>query len=439
MTTRSILYMLCGLALLTWLCLGPAMAQPTATLRCGPAAAIITTPQQQAAAVASLRPVKAQNWTTVREGRIPYVVYDDGRRYPLMPLDDYLAERKKHRGSKPGGDQSAGPDTPQTVALTVADLPWSDFVNLGDWVTPVRNQQGRGTCHVYGATAVVETLIKRRMMARGVPAQLAEMDLSEEWLTYHAMKHNSDYRGSPKLSGDGGFGDADLLQIADKAYPPEAYWPYDPESWPKAAGKYPCAAAYARDEAVEWEYWAHRQPGQLTPSSIGYFRDHTSPAGPLPDIRARDVGVTGDPDEVIAKIKERIRDDKPVSLGVAWPTGGGGPLWDGVKLFIPPGYPMDLHAKIDGGQKLRPAEQTRWDAYYDGAHEFLVFGFGKSGTKAEGLFLAKNSHGIGSGQYGYLFLTENFIRLSYPVLHWANLANTTVTDIDRFAETMKQR
>jgi len=437
MNAKSFVHALCGLALLTWLCLGSAAAQTT-TLRCGPAAAIITTPPQQTSVVNSLRPVKAQNWTTVREGRIPYVVYENGQRYPLMPLDNYLAERKK-QGGKPQGAQSAGPDSPQTLALTVADLPWSDFVNLGDWVTPVRNQQSRGTCHAYGATAVVETLIKKRMMNKGVPASLAELDLSEEWLVYHAMKHNSEYRGTPKLPDDGGFGDADLLQVSDKAFPLEAYWPYDPESWPNAVGKYPCATAYARDEEVEWEYWAHRQPGQLTPGAIGYFRDQTSPAGPLPDIRVRDVGVTGDPDEVIAKIKERIRDEKPVSLAIAWPAGGGGLMWDGVKLYVPASYPMDLHAKIDSGQALTPAEQTRWDAYYYGAHEFLVFGFGKQGTKAEGLFLAKNSHGIGSGQYGFLFLTENFIRLSYPVLHWGNLANTTVDDIDRFAETMKQR
>lgn len=441
-----------------WSCAAVVLGQQP-QVRCGPAAAIITTPRQQQSLVASLRPRRALRWTTKTHAGVPYVTYENGHEYRLMP-EEYVM--KAWRGESGSGGKTKAPrpdsgghrkqagtpqrkvavgtpvvDPPEVAALTAADLPWSLFTHAGTHLTPVKSQGGRGLCHVFGATAMVESLVKKHLMARGVPAPLAEVDLSEAWMAFEVLKNRAGGVAGATLPDDGGWPSYTFNVLETTGFLMESYWPYNPICWPKeSAALYPCAAPFAQSKTASWECWAQRDVGQNPPASVQQSKGLVSPAGPLPNIRTRDtVGDSGLSGLELAK--ENIKRGRTVALTVYWPKGGR--MDNGLVLYVPEGFPLDLWArKAAPDIELTDDEVAQWYTWFEGGHAVQLFGYGKTGTVAEGLWLIKNSHGLDSGQDGILCATTNFLLASFPGITAADLADITVADLDRFADTMKR-
>jgi len=400
----------------------------------GPAAAVITTPALQQAVLAPLQPRLIQPYTTVRRRGTPVLVYDSGHEFAMNDPQEQIDESRRYSG---GGNMQAEPDPVALIDRGYEDMPYSDFVHVLDYLTPVKSQGPRGLCHSFAATAQLETLIKRRLMRQGVPEQLAEVDLSEEWLAYFSMKQNSENGGDPELNNDGGGCGTDLRAVEDRAFPLELFWPYNPECWPEIPG-HPAAIDWTDGEKCAWEYWAHRDPGQLPPASIGPFREHVSPGGPMVSIMEAGFRHLGDIDEALDFARDEIDEGRPVILTLVWPE---------LTLCNPQrsmycvvdDYPFDLQEKLANGEELTRREQTEWDSYYGGGHEVLLVGYGRPGSDCEGIWLLKNSHGLDSGNLGIVPITDGLIRLSFPNLYTAHLSENARADVDRFAATMLDR
>jgi len=408
----------------------PASAQQQA--QAGPAAAVITTTAQQQTILTSMQPRAMQTYTMVRRRGVPVLVYANGQEFPMQDADEYI-EQRRDRGVVQGS-MTPAPDPVEFIDRGYEQMPYTDFVNCLDYQTPVKSQSGRGMCHNFAATGMLESLAKRRMMRRGVPEQLAELDLSEEWLCYQSMKWTSEAIGDPELNNEGGWCVQDLQQVYDLAFPMEVFWPYCPESWPEIDG-HAAQTDWLDGEKCAWEYWAHRDPGQKPPASIAPFRDHCYPDGPMPAITAVNARSIPSVDEGFAFARTEIADGRPVMLSLVWPS---------LELCNPQrtmycvvtDYPFDIQAKKVAGEAVTEDEQALWEQYYLGGHEVLLVGYGRAGTDCEGLWLVKNSHGINSGNDGIVPFTESLLRLSLPGFYTVILSQDAQDQVDSFGERM---
>ncbi len=436
MTHRSLVW-LSPMILVAALATG-ATAHPQAQTLCGPAAAIITTPQQQQSLITTIQAApRPLGWTARRPSpRRPTIVYENGDAFVLVPLEDHMARHQKAGGGGAPLPREATPDPGSMTAMSEADLPMSLFVHNRKYLTPTRSQGGRGLCHVFAAAAMIESLCKRRLMRQGVPEEKAEIDLSEEWMGYWSMKSTGEREGNELLDGDGGFSNLDLEEVLRKPWQLEAYLPYNPISWPEEdpAVHTWCTSHYRARGVAYWECWAHVDRGDDLPLSTRHFNGFVSPDGPLPNIKVRDIVLDADHGTCLETAKQCIDDGRTACLSLAWPSSKA---WNGTMLHVPPDYPFDLRDKVVNEEALTGREQAEWDDWYIAGHVVQIFGYGKRGTEAEGIWLVKNSHGLGSGFDGILYLTENFIKLSWPDVCHARLTSTTLEDLDRFAETLK--
>ena len=430
--------------LLIVICCGVALAQPQAgpPVQCGPAAGVITTAQQQQAVVAALQPRPLMSYTIERRRSVAYIVYENGLRFAQPTEEDHRQDYFDYGGHMGMATAPTQPDPDRLDNLTWADLPTSLFNNCIEYLTPTRSQSGRGLCHDFAAAALLEALVKHRLMDRGVPAQLAELDLSEEWMGYQAMRQHAENLGSAYLTDDGFCADCNLEMVEDLAWPLEAYWAYDPEQWPEATQgnppmpKYPCGQTYADTGQCEWEYWGHREVGQKLPGSISDFRDHVSPAGPMLAVTATGVSYEGDDDLALQMAKEWIDQGRPIIVSLAWPTMRCATPAK-TMYYVPDDYPFDVWRKLaDPDQDVTDAELAVWQQFYGAGHYLLLVGYGKPGTTAEGIWLMKNSHGLTSGNDGIVPITDSLLRLSFPLVVTGMLSEQTRADLDRYADTL---
>ena len=427
---RNGLCMIVGIAFLApaWL---PAAAQ---VVQCGPAAAVITTSDQQQALLALAQPSRPADGEIVYEGRVPYVVMANGQRIPLIPDDEYLQQREDA-----GGGESTWrlqPDPPEMAQLTWDDLPWSMFVHCGQWLTPPRSQGGRGICHTFAAAAVVESMVKRELMAAGLPDQLAEVDLSEEWVYFRGIRDYIEETGTEVMYGEGGPATTALEAVLERPWVMEAHWPYDPTSWPKDEQGHPtCAAEFAANSSCSWTCWTHANPDGTPARGVGAFNDNASPAGPLPAISTCDV-VTEAGDEACLQLARRCIDEgRTVALSIIWP---GWEIRQYDVMHVPADFPFDLWERKWGGGEppLTPEEEATMSSWQGGGHYVQLFGYGRPGTAAEGIWMIKNSHGGSSGHDGLYYISENLIRASLPSVTAVKLTDQTKRDLQRFADTL---
>lgn len=412
----------------------PAVAQAPA--QAGPAAAVITTTVQQQTILTALQPRPIQSYTMIERRGVPVLVYADGHEFVMMDPDECVDRwRAANRGQ---GNFMPEPDPIELIDRSHEEMPYTEFVHCLDYQTPTRSQAGRGTCHCFAATALLESLIKRRLMRAGVPEQLAEVDLSEEWMVFHSMRGNAADTADGQLGSEGGWCVSDWPYIYNADFPVEAFWPYCPESWPDLPD-HPAQIDWQDGRKCAWEYWAHRDPGQKTPASIADFREYCSPAGPMPAVRPANArSVEGDTDAALAHVREQIEQGRPVAMSLIWPS---------IKLCNPQksmycvteDYPFEVQAKKAGPDALTQDEIDIWNQYYLGGHEVLLVGYGRAGTECEGIWLMKNSHGTDAGNNGIVPITESLLRLSFPGFYEADLSETTREDLDRFAATMLEQ
>lgn len=123
----------------------------------------------------------------------------------------------------------------------IKELP--ETVDLKDLMTPVKDQDERGTCSFFGAMALVESAVKRKMNV--------EVNFSEEYLNY-ALKSKK------KARGEGAWPDQSLSEaIENKAgFLLERDWPYQP-LW--FGIKAPCIDVKMNSDAPS-ECYSHNSP-----------------------------------------------------------------------------------------------------------------------------------------------------------------------------------
>lgn len=85
--------------------------------------------------------------------------------------------------------------------------------------TPVKSQEDRGTCSIFSATALLESMVLIEGRARG------NVDLSEEWLQY-LVSQSTPEEGSESY--------ANFVLLRTYGQPSEESLPYDGESWEEA-------------------------------------------------------------------------------------------------------------------------------------------------------------------------------------------------------------
>lgn len=433
MTIRTSIGSIIVLAAAIVIC-APMSAQAQQPLA-GPAAAVITTPAQQQAVVTALRPQPLQPYTRgERRGR-PLVVFENGHEYVMIPEEEYLDELRK-RDAIGNMSADAEPDPAALIDKDYSDLSPDKFVHVLDYLTPVKSQAGRGMCHAFAGTAMLETLIKRRLMRYDLPEHLTEVDLSEEWFCFQAMRRKSDYYATPEIGGEGFFGYLDLERVMDKDFVMEAYWPYEPDSWPDTPG-HPAEVDWLDGEMCAWEWWAHRQPGELAPGCVAQFRDYVSPGGPMLSIRVESSRFIGEPDEGFDLARREISEGRPIMVSLVWP---GMLLTNPQRTMycVNDDYPFEaLEAKLAG--TWTDDQKQEWDDAYLEGHEVLLVGYGKPGTDCEGIWMVKNSWGLDSGNNGIVYLTEGILLLSYVDFGIGRLTQNAKADIDRFGETMREQ
>lgn len=117
--------------------------------------------------------------------------------------------------------------------------------------TPVKDQAYRGTCSIFSATALLESIL----IARGVPVE--EADLSEEWLQYLTTQTTSE---------EGSTSPDNFVLIREYGQPYERSLPYGMETW--TSKRKGLAAKRCGHLKRSWQLRAclvsHRDPALLT-------------------------------------------------------------------------------------------------------------------------------------------------------------------------------
>ncbi len=378
-------------------CVGASAQQ--VEVRCGPAAAVITTTAQQQATVSLLQHKTIQPYTTEQRAGRPFIVYENGQAKALIPMDDYEREWRARGGGNMAADPTE-PDPERLRDIEFDEFPMSQFVHCYGYTTPVRDQNGRGMCHAFASIALLESLAKRRL--------------------YY-----------------------DLEQVQSTAVPYEAWWPYDPESWPDVmtgappVPKYPAGDRFAAEGKCAWELWGHCERDKQPPQSVRDFRELLAPDGPLPRITCQKLqGISEDVDEALRVAKEWIAEGRPVPCSFVWPTLALAN--DTMSLYyVADDYPFAVRdVKVGDERALTADEVATWEDYYAGGHVVLLIGYGQTGTSAEGIWMLKNSHGLDAGDHGIVYITDSLLRLSFPYITIAGLSDRSKGDLDSFAETI---
>lgn len=126
---------------------------------------------------------------------------------------------------------------------TLGDIPKS--VNLKEFMTPVKDQDNRGTCSHFTAAALVESAIKKKMNV--------EVNLSEEYFNYSSKQNGyfSQTQAGTALTNL-------YTSIIDKKdFLLERDWPYQP-LWFGTAEK--CNSSLANEESATAECYSHNAP-----------------------------------------------------------------------------------------------------------------------------------------------------------------------------------
>jgi hypothetical protein len=92
----------------------------------------------------------------------------------------------------------------------------SDTLSLITKQTPVRSQMSRGTCSIFSATALIESLLIINNRAT------SEIDLSEEWLQYASVRNKQ---------SDGSSAPSNFNALKTYGLPTEATLPYIGDDW----------------------------------------------------------------------------------------------------------------------------------------------------------------------------------------------------------------
>lgn len=100
--------------------------------------------------------------------------------------------------------------------LGEALAPRSETLNIIQKQTPVKAQGSRGTCSIFSATGLLESLL---IIRRGFSG---DVDLSEEWLEYLAVRNRQ---------SDGSDGWTNFDNINNHGMPSEESFPYIGETW----------------------------------------------------------------------------------------------------------------------------------------------------------------------------------------------------------------
>ncbi|MCK5074353.1 MAG: C1 family peptidase [Bacteriovoracaceae bacterium] len=113
--------------------------------------------------------------------------------------------------------------------------------------TPVKNQGNRGSCAYFSATALVESLIKKKVQE--------DVNISEEYLIYHGKAVHGYYSG-----GDGSSAYENLRTMRD-GFLLERDAPYQPSWFAKGL---PCENYKSGSSGVPVYCYAHRKPAPQT-------------------------------------------------------------------------------------------------------------------------------------------------------------------------------
>jgi hypothetical protein len=136
-------------------------------------------------------------------------------------------------------------DQPSSLNMDTLKKDIPRVVDIKDSMTSVKDQDERGTCSFFAATAIVESAIKKKMNI--------DVNLSEEYLNY-AVKS----RGF-EADDEGGFPTRNLFEAIDKkaGFLLERDWPYQP-IW--FGNKTPCLKIKATDSSAPKECFSHNSP-----------------------------------------------------------------------------------------------------------------------------------------------------------------------------------
>lgn len=96
----------------------------------------------------------------------------------------------------------------------------SDVLSLLRYVSPVRSQEARGSCSIFSATALIESLLSIRGEVRAESA-----DFSEEWLDYLVSRRRLEVGSSSSLN---------FSVLFASGIPEEEFMPYLGEEWKDA-------------------------------------------------------------------------------------------------------------------------------------------------------------------------------------------------------------
>ncbi len=210
----------------------------------------------------------------------------------------------------------------------------SNFSEHVKYQTPVKSQGRRGTCSIFSATALTESLLKKKFMKFG---REIDFDFSEQYLEYLAVRGRTT---------DGSFSPLNFSQILTYGLPFEETLAYDTRDWSldPSLGQERCGHLLNAEGAETQEYKScliiQRDPGLLFQSRMSLSYNHPSNEVYDPEfLSARDEALVNKAKYLrashmafsvkqVSSIKTFLRSGIPLTMGIeifygAWNHGGG--------------------------------------------------------------------------------------------------------------------
>lgn len=291
--------------------------------------------------------------------------------------------------------------------------------------TPVRSQASRGTCSIFSATAMLESML----LIRGHMLEAEALDLSEEWLEYLMMRGRT---------SDGSTSYTNFSTLIQHGIATEQALPYIGETW-KTTKDSPLAAkrcghlAGARQTSC---LLGHRDPQLidlpdqllLTPGSVQYDPEFVAARKDARQFRSQYMAGTPMNFSVgnVSTIKQLLAEGIPVTLDVdfyygAWNHRGGEEL----------GIPRDTQAWANGvvGYPEPGSKDRSLSPRKPAGHSVLIVGYdddAEISTRVQmndgsmrtftyrGVYYFKNSWGAGS--FGVNFSVDDRNYAGYGVI-----------------------